>query len=295
MSDLASPEGTARVLRAHGIRARRRLGQHFLISRTVLDRLLDAAALSGREGVLEIGAGIGTLTTALASAASRVTAVEFDSALLPALREAVAAFANVTVVAADAMALDLAPIAAALPTPRRSVSNLPYNIASPLIMRLLEPRLGLDRLVVTVQREVAERLSAAPGGRDYGALSVAVQYRAAVSLVMRIPPSAFYPPPEVDSAIVRMEVRARPPVAVADERLFFRVVRAAFAQRRKTLRNTLAASLAIPPQAAEAAAAAAGIDHRRRGETLDLDEFARLAGALAAAIGGKNDRSGEEE
>lgn len=295
MSDLASPEETARVLRAHGIRLRRRLGQHFLISRPVLDRLLDAAALSGREGVLEIGAGIGTLTTALARAAERVTAVEFDAALLPALREAAAPFANVEVVPGDAMALDLLPLAAALPAPRRSVSNLPYNIATPLIQRLLDPRLGLDRLVVTVQQEVAARLSASPGGRDYGALSVAVQYRAEASVVMRIRPSAFSPPPEVDSAIVLLEVRPRPAVPVADEALFFRVVRAAFAQRRKTLRNTLAATLRLAPDAVEAAARAAGVDPRRRGETLALPEFARLAEVLAGAIGGKAQRMGEEE
>lgn len=272
------------MLRAYGIRPRRRLGQHFLISRPVLDRLLEIAELSGREGVLEIGAGIGTLTTALAASARRVTAVEFDAALLPALRHAVSAFANAEVVPGDAMTLDLLPLAAALPAPRRCVSNLPYNIASPLIMRLLEGRLGLDRLVVTVQQEVAARLAAAPGGRDYGALSVAVQYRAAASVVMRIPPSAFYPPPEVDSAIVLLEVRPGPAVPVSDEALFFRVVRGAFAQRRKTLRNTLAASLALAPATVESAARAAGIDPRRRGETLDLAEFARLAEVLSAAI-----------
>ncbi|OFX13658.1 MAG: hypothetical protein A2V59_11835 [Armatimonadetes bacterium RBG_19FT_COMBO_69_19] len=283
MADLASPEGTSRVLRAHGIRPRRRLGQHFLISRAVLDCLLEAAALSGREGVLEIGAGIGTLTAALAPSASRVAAVEFDAALLPALREAVASLSNVTVVPGDVMTLNLEALIAGLPIPRRAVSNLPYNIASPLIVRLLERPAGFDRMVFTVQREVAERLTAAPGGKAYGALSVAVQYRAEASIVMRVPPTAFYPPPEVDSAVVLLQVRAHPPVPVGDEALFFRVVRGAFAQRRKTLRNTLAGALRLAPGTVEAAAARAAIDPRRRGETLDLAEFARLADELANA------------
>ncbi|HXF83285.1 MAG TPA: 16S rRNA (adenine(1518)-N(6)/adenine(1519)-N(6))-dimethyltransferase RsmA, partial [bacterium] len=284
---LASPEGIARLLRAHGIRLQRRLGQHLLVSRPVLDRLLDLAALSGREGVLEIGAGVGTLTAALAPLAARVTAIEFDRALLPALRDTTAPLANVTVIQGDALALDLAALAAGLPAPRRVVSNLPYNIAAPLILRLLERRLGFDRLVLTVQREVAERLAAPPASRSYGALSVAVQYRATVALAMRVPPAAFYPRPEVESAIVLLEVRERPPVAVADEAWFFRVVRAAFAQRRKTLRNAVAGALAVPPATVEAAARTAGIDPRRRGETLTLDDFARFADALAAANGGK--------
>jgi 16S rRNA (adenine1518-N6/adenine1519-N6)-dimethyltransferase len=269
------------VLRSHGIRPRRRLGQHFLISRAVLDRLLEAAALSGQEGVLEIGAGIGTLTTALARSALRVTAVEFDAVLLPALREAVAPFPNVTVVPGDVMALDLESLTAGLPVPRRAVSNLPYNIASPLIVQLLERSAGFDRMVFTVQREVAERLTAPPGGKAYGALSVAVQYRAEASVVMRVPPTAFYPPPDVDSAVILLQVRPGPAVRVRDEALFFRVVRGAFAQRRKTLRNTLAGALHVTPAAVEAAAGRAGIDHRRRGETLGLEEFARLAEALA--------------
>lgn len=269
------------MLRSHGIRPRRRLGQHFLISRVVLDRLLEAAALSGREGVLEIGAGLGTLTAALAPNASRLAAVEFDAALLPALREAVASFPNVTVVPGDVMTLDLEALIDGLPIPRRAVSNLPYNIASPLIVRLLERPAGFDRMVFTVQREVAERLTAPPGGKAYGALSVAVQYRAEASVVMRVPPTAFYPPPDVDSAVILLQVRPGPAVRVRDEVLFFRVVRGAFAQRRKTLRNTLAGALHLAPAAVEAAAGQAGIDHRRRGETLGLEEFARLAETLA--------------
>jgi len=272
------------VLTAHGIRPRRRLGQHFLISRPALDRILEAAALTAGDGVLEIGAGIGTLTAALAARAGRVVAVEFDAALLPALRETVAACRNVTLVQGDALRLDLARLAADLPTPRKSVSNLPYNIASPLILALLERPLGLRRLVLTVQREVADRLVASPGGKDYGALSVAVQYRAEASIAGRLSPAAFYPPPEVDSAIVVLQVPDRLPVAVGDEAFFFRVVRGGFAQRRKTLRNALAAVLAVAPAVVEAAAVRARIDPLRRAETLDLEEFARLAEMLRSAL-----------
>lgn len=292
MTDLATLAGTAHVLRAYGIRPRKRFGQHFLVSRAVLDRLLDAAALTPRDGVLEVGAGIGTLTAALAPRVRAVVAVEVDEALLPALRAHTAAWPTVAVVAGDIMRLDLAALAGGLPPPRKVVSNLPYNIASPLLVALLQPALGFVRCVVTVQREVADRLTAAPGTTSYGALSVAVQYRAAASVVARVPPGAFFPPPDVDSAIVLLEPRPAPPVDVGDEELFARVVRAAFGQRRKTLRNALAAGLAVPPARAEAACRAAGLDPGRRGETLDLAAFAGLTRALLSA-GGKPAPPGE--
>jgi len=284
MSDLASPGGTARVLKAYGIHPRRRFGQHFLISRRVLDRLLETAALSSQEGVLEIGAGIGTLTVPLAEMAGGVVAVELDQDLLPALRDAVVRFPRVSVVQGDAMSLDLVRLTAPLPRPRKSVSNLPYNIASPLIVSLLERPLGLTRMVFTMQREVAERLAATPGGKDYGALSVAVQYRAAARIVMRVPRTAFFPPPAVESAVVLLEVLPQPAVRVDDEAVFFRVVRGAFAHRRKTLRNTLAGALALDPAAVDAASRQAGIDPGRRGETLTLEEFASLAQSLAEVV-----------
>ncbi len=283
--DLVSPEGTRQVLRAFALRPRKRWGQHFLVSRRALEAILAAARVERADTVLDIGAGLGTLTAALAERAGDVVAIERDPCLLPALQATVGAYANVRVVAADIMATDLNGLFDR-PGPRKVVANLPYNIASPLIVTLLEQPLGISRLLLTVQREVAARIAASPGGHDYGALSVAVQYRALASVVGRIPPGAFYPAPEVDSAIVLLDVRDHPAVAVDDEVAFFAVVRASFAQRRKTLRNALAGGLACEPEDVEVAAQRAGIDPRRRGETLTLDEFAGLARALAESSKG---------
>lgn len=282
---LATPAGTARVLRAYGLRPRKRWGQHFLVSRRALDRILEAAGLTSADAVLEVGAGLGTLTVALAQRAGRVIAVEIDPALLPPLSAAVGVFPNVAVVHADILRVDPEALLSGATGPRKIVANLPYNVASPLIVSLLERPLGLERMVMTVQREVAQRLAAGPGTKDYGALSVAVQFRAQAEIVGRIPPSGFFPSPDVESAIVRLVVRPAPPVQVTDEAAFFRVVRAAFAQRRKTLRNTVAAVLALPPAQVEAACREAGIDPRRRGETLTLAEFAALTEALAGSGG----------
>lgn len=243
-----------------------------------MDNILDAADLSRADRVLEVGAGLGTLTVALAERAGSVTAVEVDGTLIPILREVVGGRPTVRIVHGDILQLDLHTL---IPNggPWKVVSNLPYNIASPLIVRLLELPLGVTRLVLTVQREVADRLAAGPGTKDYGALSVAVQYRAEVAVVGGIPSTGFYPPPEVDSAIVRIDVRSQPTVAVADERAFFAVVRAAFGQRRKMLRNALVARGMVAAEA-EAACRDAGIDPRRRGETLSLQEFAVLSAAM---------------
>lgn len=277
-SSLATPAGTRDVIREFGLRPRRRFGQHFLINQQALERILEAAALSSADSVLEIGAGLGTLTVALAERAGWATAVEVDAALIPPLRASVGRRPNVRIVHGDILQLELGTLFADGRS-RKVVANLPYNIASPLIVRLLEAPLGLSRLVLTVQREVAERLAAPPGTKDYGALSVAVQYRAEVVVLGWIPPTAFYPPPEVESAIVRMDVRPEPAVAVEDERAFFAVVRASFGRRRKMLRNALVA-LGIEPPEAEASCRAAGIDPRRRGETLSLPEFAALTAAV---------------
>ena len=287
-AELATPAGTARVLRAFGIRPRKRFGQHFLISRRVLDRLLAEAEPGPTDLVLEVGAGLGTLTVALAATGAQVVGVEVDERLIPILRAATAGFPRVRLVHGDIMALDLVELTVGEGAPRgplKLVANLPYNLASPLLVRCLESLPTLTRAVVTIQAEVAERIQAPPGNKDYGALSVAVQFRADARKVLRVPPGAFYPSPEVDSAVLRLDVLPQRRVRVRDEALFFTVVRAAFGQRRKMLRSALVgARPGVTAERVRAACGRAGIDPRRRGETLGLEEFGSLTDALAEAL-----------
>jgi 16S rRNA (adenine1518-N6/adenine1519-N6)-dimethyltransferase len=264
------------TLRRHGLRLKKRLGQHFLADATRLDRIVELGGLSERDAVLEVGAGIGTLTTRLAERAGAVIAVELDAALLPALSEAVADHPCVRVVASDAMALDLA---AQFPPgfARKVVSNLPYRIASPIIVRMLDEVPGMERLVLTVQQEVAERIAAEPGTEAYGLLTLLVAYRAQAQIAGRIPPGAFIPPPKVASAVVVL--RPRTPPAVADVALLFRLIRAAFAQRRKQLRNAWKG--VAPTDVLQDLTRNAGVDLRRRGEELCLAEFVAAADAIS--------------
>jgi len=235
--------------------------------------------------VLEVGAGIGTLTLGLAERAGWVTAVEVDRRLLRALDAVVGPMPNVRIVPGDILDLSAAdlfdgPAGGA----RKVVANLPYSIASAVLTGLLRQPLGLALLVVTVQREVAERITARPGGRTYGILSVAVQYRAVPRIVARIPPGAFFPQPAVESALVELRPLARPAVEVPDEPTFFKIVSSGFGQRRKTLHNALANGLDQPRDVVARALSEAGVDPRARAETLDLAAFGRLALVLAAPL-----------
>jgi 16S rRNA (adenine1518-N6/adenine1519-N6)-dimethyltransferase len=253
----------------------------------VLERTIAAASLVSSDSVLEVGAGIGTLTLGLADRAGWVTAVEVDRNLLPALEASVGARPNVRIAPGDILAMAPAELfGGPAGAPRKVVANLPYNIASAVITRLLERPLGLVTLVVTLQREVAERLAARPGGREYGILSVAVQYRAIPKIIARIPPGAFFPPPAVDSALVELRPRQQPAVAVADESMFFRIVTAGFGQRRKTLHNALASGLDLSKEVVERACREAGVDPRVRAETLDLEAFGRLTQAFVSRFPG---------
>lgn len=280
---IATPEATRALLRQFGIRPRKRWGQHFLVSARALETLLRTADLSPRDSVLEIGAGLGTLTGALADLAGSVVALEVDPRLLPVLQAGQRA--NVRVVVGDALEVDLQALFETPPDrPRKVVANLPYNIAAAVLVRLLEPSLRLSLIVVTVQREVAERVVAPPGGRAYGRLSVAVQYRAVPRIISRVPPGAFLPPPAVESAIVRVTPRPSPAVSVPDDEEFLRVVAAGFGYRRKILMNALARGLGLAPETVEAACAAAGVDPRARAEELSLESFAALARALHSSL-----------
>lgn len=280
---LCSPRAVAEVLRSHGLRPNRRLGQHFLVDRRALASIVSAAELAPGDGVLEIGAGLGTLTLALAARAGRVVSVEIARELAPALAETLRDAGNVRLVLGDALRLDLGRLLAEEGSvPRwKAVANLPYYVTAPLLARLLA--LPLELMVLTVQKEVAERLAASPGGKEYGALTLFVRYRAEAEVVLTVPPRAFFPPPQVESAVVRLCRRPAPPVASPPEALFA-VVRAAFAHRRKTLANALAGALDPPADRArvEEALAAAGIPAARRPETLSLEEYASVADALVA-------------
>jgi 16S rRNA (adenine1518-N6/adenine1519-N6)-dimethyltransferase len=281
---IATPRRTREIIRQYGFTFRKSLGQHFLTDTRVLDRIVEAAELDATQGAIEIGPGIGALTERLAQAAGKVVAVEIDGRLVPILEDMLASYRHVRIVHGDVLKTDLAALWQtdfAGMAGVSAVANLPYYATTPILMTLLERKLPLDRIVVMVQKEIAERMAAPPGGKDYGSLSVAVQYYCETSLVCHVPPGAFLPPPNVESAVVKLEVRREPAVRVEDEKLFFRVVQAAFAQRRKTLANNMV-QLVGKERKEEAAdlMRGLGIDPGRRGETLSLEEFAALTDAL---------------
>lgn len=278
---IAKYEVTKHILKTFDIRASKKLGQNFLIDESIVREIIDAADLSENETVLEIGPGIGTLTQALAETKANVVAVELDNRLLGVLSKTLAGYENIRVVHGDILKVNIPEIVG---VPEfKVVANLPYYITTPILLSLLEQRLPITRLVTMVQKEVAERMAASPGKKDYGALSVAVQYYTEPKIVAAVPPRSFIPSPAVDSAVIRCDVRKQPPVKVTSEKMFFRVVKGAFSQRRKTLNNALK-TMGLPSERVKAALALAQIDGERRGETLSLTEFAQIANHLSEQI-----------
>ena len=285
--NLSSPAAVSALLKRHNLHPRKRFGQNFLVDGNTLAKIVAAGELGPGGAALEIGAGLGVLTSALADAVTetgRVVSVEVDTDLLPALEETLAERPQVQVVTADALALDwpafLNAHFAEGVTPA-VVANIPYNITSPLLTTLLEQHGRFSRIVLLVQKEVAARLGAKAGTPEYGSLSVFAQYHAHVETIGIVSRRVFFPPPDVDSAVVRLTPHPAPPVAVSSEAQLFAVVRAAFGQRRKALLNALSGDPALGWSREQAAAAleASGIDGGRRGETLTLAEFALLAGS----------------
>lgn len=276
---IAKREVTKHIIKRFNLHMSKKLGQNFLIDPAVVQDIVYAADIEPGETVLEVGPGIGTLTQGLAEAQAQVVAVELDSRLSEILAHTLEGYENVRIVNGDILKVDIAALTGGKPF--KVVANLPYYITTPIIMALLERRLPVTRLVTMVQREVAERMAAQPGGKDYGALSVAVQYYTEPEMVAEVPPQSFIPAPAVDSVVICCKVRPQPAVAVTDERLFFRVVKAAFSQRRKTLQNALK-TMGIGKEAIAAALSESGIDGTRRGETLSLQEFASLANVIRA-------------
>ncbi|WP_029421954.1 16S rRNA (adenine(1518)-N(6)/adenine(1519)-N(6))-dimethyltransferase RsmA [Alicyclobacillus macrosporangiidus] len=289
--DAAKPSELKALLAEHGFRFKKQLGQNFLIDERVLQRIVDAAEVEASDGAFEIGPGAGVVTQRLAARVHRVVCVEKDERLRGVLSRALAGCDNVEVRFADVLELDLEDLWHRFDDCARVavVANLPYYVTTPILFHVLESGVRFDTMVIMVQREVADRLSAQPGGKAYGALTLAVQYRAIVEPVCRVSPGAFLPPPNVESMVVRLRRRLRPAVEVRDERLFFRVIRAAFATRRKTLLNALTGQLPLQREGCLAALEEARIDPGRRGETLSLEEFARLAEAVASVPAGRGD------
>ncbi|MFC3750587.1 16S rRNA (adenine(1518)-N(6)/adenine(1519)-N(6))-dimethyltransferase RsmA [Paenibacillus sp. GCM10012306] len=285
---VSTPKRTKEIIQRYGFSFKKSLGQNFLIDQNILDKIVNAAELDDTAGALEIGPGIGALTERLAQTAGAVTAVEIDRRLIPILKDVLSPYPNVKVRNDDVLKVDLQQLFKEdfASVDRVSVvANLPYYVTTPILMKLLEEKLPLDNIVVMIQKEVAERMAASPGGKEYGSLSIAVQYYSEPELVCIVPHTVFIPQPNVESAVIRLKVRERPPVEVADEKHFFDVVQASFTQRRKTIANNLKTRF-FPGEGRErleALLSEAGIEPTRRGETLSLEEYARLSGVLLAA------------
>ncbi len=272
---IARREVTNHILKTFKLRADKRLGQNFLVEESVVRRIAEAAELSPGETVLEIGPGIGTLTQQLALTGADVVAVELDKRLIPVLSHTVGGYENVRVVQGDILKVDI-PEVVGKPT-FKVAANLPYYITTPIIMNLLEQGLPVERLVVMVQKEVAQRMTASPGGRDYGAISVAMQYYTEPKIAFIVKAGSFMPAPKVDSAVMVCKRREKPPVDVPDEKIFFRTVAAAFSVRRKMLSNALKNMGGLTGDQVKDWLERSGIDPKRRAETLSLEDFASLA------------------
>ena len=285
MEKLSNPQKTIEVLQKYNFSFQKKFGQNFLIDPHVLDKIIAAAEITKDDFVLEIGPGIGTLTQYLAEAAREVVAVEIDSTLIPILEDTLSAYDNVSVINEDVLKVDLRKLAEERNggKPIKVVANLPYYITTPIIMSLFESHVPLNSLTVMVQKEVALRMQAGPGTKDYGALSLAVQYYASPYLAANVPPNCFMPRPNVGSAVIRLTRFEETPVQVKDEKLLFRLIRASFNQRRKTLQNGLVNSqeLDFTKEQVAAAIATLGVSPSVRGEALTLEQFAALANALS--------------
>lgn len=281
---LSDPKKTIEVIQKYQFAFQKRFGQNFLIDAHVLEKIVSAAGITKDDCVLEIGPGIGTMTQYLAESAGQVIAVEIDTNLLPILADTLKDYSNVKVINQDILKVDINELVKEYNNgrPIKVVANLPYYITTPIIMGLFESNVPIDNITVMVQKEVADRMQVGPGTKDYGALSLAVQYYAKPYIVANVPPNCFMPRPKVGSAVIRLERYEEPPVKVKDEKLMFRIIRASFNQRRKTLANGLknSAELDYTKEEIEAAIEALGRGASIRGEALTLEEFAKLADFL---------------
>lgn len=278
---LGNPKNTIEVIQKYEFAFQKKFGQNFLIDTHVLDKIIRAAGVTKEDMVLEIGPGIGTMTQCLAEAAGRVVAVEIDSNLIPILKDTLKDYDNITVINEDILKVDIKKLAEEYNggRPIKVVANLPYYITTPIIMGLFESEVPIDNITVMVQKEVADRMQTGPGSKDYGALSLAVQYYAEPYIVANVPPNCFIPRPNVGSAVIRLTRHQKPPVEVKDSGLMFRLIRASFNQRRKTLQNGLnnSSELHYSKEHIARAIESLGVPATVRGEALTLEQFARLA------------------
>lgn len=288
MANLGNMCNTAEILQKYEFHLEKKYGQNFLIDTHILRKIMGAAQVTKEDSVLEIGPGIGTLTQYLAEAAGRVVAVEIDKDLIPILEETLAPYDNITILNADILKVDLQKLSEEQGgRPLKVVANLPYYITTPIIMALFESHVPIESITVMVQSEVAERMQVGPGTKDYGALSLAVQYFSKPEVMVRVPASCFIPRPKVDSTVIRLTRHIDPPVEVDDEAYLFAVIRASFNQRRKTLVNGLvnAGSLGVTRQQVEEVLEQMGVSKTIRGETFTLERFAELSNRLGRVRG----------
>lgn len=285
MATLGTPKATIEIIQKYGFTFQKKFGQNFLIDPHVIEKIIRAAEITEEECVLEIGPGIGTMTQYLAEHARRVVAVEIDANLIPILQETLASYENVVIINQDILKIDICALADTYNDgkPIKVVANLPYYITTPIIMKLFESQVPVDNITVMVQKEVADRMQAGPGNKDYGALSLAVQYYAQPYIAANVPPNCFIPRPGVGSAVIRLTRHKNPPVQVNDPNLMFQLIRASFNQRRKTLQNGLNNSPDLPYSKETIAAAieSLGLPSTVRGETLTLQQFAQLSNCLS--------------
>lgn len=290
--DLGNPKNTIEIIQKYGFAFQKKFGQNFLIDTHVLDKIVTAAGVTKDDCVLEIGPGIGTMTQYLADSARRVVAVEIDQHLIPILEETLKEYDNITVLNADILKVDIKQLVDEYNDgrPVKVVANLPYYITTPIIMGLFESGVPIDNITVMVQKEVADRMQVGPGSKDYGALSLAVQFYAEPYIVANVPPNCFIPRPNVGSAVIRLTRHREPPVKVKDQALMFKLIRASFNQRRKTLLNGLNNSPEIAASKEQIAEAieTLQVSPSIRGEALTLEQFAALADALTALTAGEN-------
>ena len=284
MANLGNPKNTIEIIQKYEFMFQKKFGQNFLIDTHVLEKIISAAGITKNDCVLEIGPGIGTMTQYLAENAGHVVAVEIDRNLIPILKETLADYDNVTVINEDILRVDIKALAEEYNggKPIKVVANLPYYITTPIIMGLFESGVPIDNITVMVQKEVADRMKEGPGSKDYGALSLAVQYYAEPEIVANVPPNCFSPRPNVGSAVIRLTRHKEMPVQVKDPALMFKIIRASFNQRRKTLQNGLGNAPELPYTKEQIAAAIAemGLTPTIRGEALSLAQFAQLSDIL---------------